>query len=254
MHFSVLFGLALIAAQGSSTDVSADSHAIELRENDSCVIDGKTTVRCDQLSVRLQALHVRTDAWISLFIDNAMYETVASTLDSLVKRGFTVVTVTPPVGGTNPSSTVKHWIRLRVEGPSNHPFAMLLITTQTFKTWREELLVLSSLRYELIDRVAQTRMAQPDCKSRFEVPFDNALSITDHTEDSTRGCVVPKAESCNFLSELMKLPSMNWTRTEIPAIKHVRDELRCVEAASSTRDAGESNLRRNGRPTAAAAL
>jgi hypothetical protein len=238
MRVIFLLGALLIAAQGSLANDHVNTHSIELTSSDNCIIDDKTTVRCDQLADRLRSVHARSDAWINLLIDNAKYETVVATLDSLGKKGFTDVDVMPPINGTNPSSTVKQWIRLRVEGQSNHPFAMVLISTERFKTWREELLVISTSRYDVIDRFARSRMVQPDCKGfgefRIEPPYDNnTISISEHTGDINRGCVLPRAESCAFLSGLMGLPDMNWSEAEIQPLKHVRAELACKEVGIS---------------------
>jgi hypothetical protein len=233
MRVSFLLSVALIVAQGSLANDAVNTNSVEFLPNDNCVIDSKTTVRCDHLADRLRSVHARSDAWINLLIDNGKYETVVTTLDSLGKNGFTNVDVMPPIGGTNPSGTIKRWIRLRVEGPSNHPFAMLLISTKRFQTWREELLVLSPVRYEVIDRFTQSTMSQPDCKSFDEFPpeppYDNMISISERNEDRSRSCVMLKAESCDFLSELMYLPDMNWTEAEIRPVKHVRGELRCKD-------------------------
>jgi hypothetical protein len=261
MRVNVLLGVGLIVAQGALADVAANrhdanTHVIRLAADNECLIDDNTTVRCDHLAERLRMIHVRSDAWIVLFVDNAEYETVVATLDSLEKRGFTGVDVMLPINGTNPSSTVKQWIRLRVEGASNHPFAMLLFSTERFKTWREELIVLSPLRYEVIDRVMQARMAQADCKSskdfRFEAPYDNVISISEHSDDRTSVCAMPKLESCNFLSALVELRDMNWTEAEIQPLKHVRGELRCADEGTSNGGDGESNRRLEQRAAAPA--
>jgi hypothetical protein len=231
MRVSFVLIVALLAGQASLANDVMDSHVAIFRADDNCVIDNKTTVRCDHLADRLRVAHVRSDAWISLFIDNAKYETVVKTLNSLRKAGFTGVDVFPPINGTNLSSTVTRWIRLRVEGVPNHPFAMLLISTERFETWREELLVLSATRYDVIDRFTQARMAQPDCKS-FEdfraVPRgDNTISISAHEEDRSQACVIPTAESCDFLSELLNLSEVNLAEAEIQPVKHVKGELSC---------------------------
>jgi hypothetical protein len=233
VRISFLFSLALLAAQVSSANDAVNANSIELLPNDKCVIDNKTAVSCDHLADRLRTIHVRSDAWINLLIDNAKYETVVATLDSLGKNGFTNLDVRPPIDGTNPSGTIKRWIRLRVEGPSNHPFAMVLISTKRFQTWREEMIVLSPVRYEVIDRFTQSRMSQPDCKSFKEFRpgrlFDNMISISVYNEGRIRSCAMPKAESCNFLSELVDIPDVNWTEAEIQPVKHVKGELRCMD-------------------------
>jgi len=232
MRASFVFIVAMFAGQACLASDVVNSHAVFFRSDDNCRVDNnKTAVRCDQLAHRFRAVHVRSDAWISLFIDNAKYETVVKTLDLLRKAGFTDVNVFPPLNGTNLSSTVKRWIRLRVEGLQNHIFAMLLISTERFETWREELLVVSDSRYEVIDRFTQARMAQPDCKSfedfRAGPRGDNTISISTHNEGQTQACVLPTAESCDFLSELLNLSDVNWTEAEIQPVKHVRGELGC---------------------------
>ncbi len=136
MRVSFPLSVVLIVAQGSLANDVVNTNSIEFLPNDNCIIDSKTTVRCEHLANRLRSVHVRSDAWINLLIDNAKYETLVATLDSLGREGFTNIAVMPPIGGTNPSSNVKRWIRLRVEGESNHPFAMVLISMDPFRTWR----------------------------------------------------------------------------------------------------------------------
>lgn len=245
MRVGFLLGLTLIAAQGSLANDAADILSVALYANDHCVIDSKTTVRCDQLADRFRSHHVRSEAWIVLFIDNAKYETVAATRDSLVNNGFTHVTVTPPINGTNPPGATKRWIRLSVWGLPNHSFAMLLISTERFKTWREQLLALSPLRYEMVDRFTLARMAQPDCKSiRDSLPTPLAeygILISEHNEDLSRSCVIPTAASCEYLSALMNQSDMHWTKAEIQPMSAVRKELPCEKLGLSDQRVGESN-------------
>jgi hypothetical protein len=234
--------LALVAAQvcmASDVLSSENSPAVFIQADDSCRVDNeKTAVRCEQLPPRFRAAHMSGDAWISLFIDNAKYETVVETLDLFRKTGFTNVSVFPPINGTNLSSKVKRWIRLQVAGLQNHIFAMLLISTERFETWREEVLVVSDSRYDVIDRFTQARMAQPDCISfkdfRMGPRDDNTIAISTYREHKGQACVLPTAGSCDFLSGLLSLPDVNWTEAEIQSVKDVRNELSCkVDLAHS---------------------
>lgn len=238
--------MALVAGQACLASDVVNSHAVLFRADDNCRVDNnKTPVRCDLLAHRFRATHVSSDAWISIYIDNAKYETVVKTLDSLAKSGFTNVDVFPPLNGTNLSSTVKRWIRLSVWGLPNHPFAMLLISTERFKTWREQLLVLSPLRYEVVERFTLARMAQPDCKSiRDSLPTplsEYGILISEHNEDLNQSCVIPTAESCEYLSALMNQSDMHWTQAEIQPMNAVRKELPCEKLGLSDQRAGESN-------------
>ena len=235
LRVSFVLIVALVAGQVSmASDVlnSVNSHVVFIQADDNCRVDNiKTSVRCDQLPHRFRAAHMSSDAGISLFIDNAKYETIVKTLDLLRKAGFTDVGVFPPLNGTNLSSKVKRWIRLQVAGLQNHIFAMLLISTERFETWREEVLVVSESRYDVIDRFTQARMAQPDCISfkdfRMGPRGDNAIAISTHREGQSQACVLPTAESCNFLSELLNLSDLNLTEAEMQPVKHVKAELAC---------------------------
>jgi hypothetical protein len=234
IRISLFLCLTMSAAQGSLANDTVKSESVKLLANDDCVIDNKITVRCDRLSNRLQSAHSGNDAWITLFIDNGKYETVVATLDSLARSGFTNVNVFPPFNGTNLSSAVKRWIRLSVWGVPNHISWMLLISTERFKTWHEQLLVLSPLRYEEIDRVTVSRMARPVCKSMKDslpAPLSEyGIVISEHSDDLTRSCVIPTAESCEYLSALMNLPDMRWTEAEIQSMSAVRKELPCEKS------------------------
>jgi hypothetical protein len=106
---------------------------------------------------------------------------------------------------------------------------MLLITTEQIRTWREEVLVLSPARYEIVDRFIQNKILQPDCKDmrnfRLDPPYANRISLTERNADRSQACVIPPGESCDSLSELLDLSDVNWTETEMQSIRHVRAEL-----------------------------
>lgn len=231
--FSLVLIVALIAGEVcSARDVVNSLPIVFFQADDNCRVGNEhTPVRCDQLAHRFRAEHVKSDTSIVLVIDNAKYETVVKTLDMFRKAGFADVDVFPPMGGTNLSSKVKRWIRIRVEGASAHPFAMLLITTEQLRTWREEVLVLSAERYEVVDHFIRARMLQPDCKDLsklyLEPPYSHTISLTEHNADRSQACVIPPGESCEWLSELMGLSDVNWTDTEKQTVMDVRSELRC---------------------------
>ncbi len=243
---SFVLVMALAAGRACLASDVVNSHVIFFRADDNCRVDNhKTPVPCDLLADRFRATHVSGDAWISFHIDNAKYETVVKTLDSLAKNGFTNVDVFPPLHGTNLSSTVKRWLRVSVWGLENHPFPMLLMSTERFKTWREQLLVLSPLRYELVDRFTLTQMAQPDCKSiRDSLPLplsEYGILISEHNEEFSRSCVIPTTESCEYLSALMNQSDLHWTEAEIQPISAVREELPCEKLRLLDQPAGVSN-------------
>jgi hypothetical protein len=108
---------------------------------------------------------------------------------------------------------------------------MLLISTERFETWREEVLVVSESRYDVIDRFTQARIAQPDCIGfkdfRLGPRGDKTIAISTHREYKNQACVIQAAGSCDFLSGLINLPDVNWTAAEIQTVKDVRNELSC---------------------------
>jgi hypothetical protein len=227
--------LALVAGQAVSSSNVISAHTVIPTADDQCSIDGRNVVACDHLARRLRARYGTRGVELTLFIDNARYETVTATLNALTKEGFTDVHVFS-IMGTNPSSTVAHWIRLSVASEPNHPFAMALISTEQFTTWREELIVLPKPRYDVVSEFSKVRMSQPPCipikEFRPTPPYDIGIAVTLHDENLNEACVMPVADSCAFLADLMVLPATDWAESDLRTIGHVRAELACKTQVS----------------------
>src|SRR5882762_1542683 len=80
LRVSFVLIVSLLAGQACLARDVVNSHAVLfLWGDDNCRVDNKkAAVRCDRLAQRFRAAHVRSDSWISLFIDNAKYETVVT--------------------------------------------------------------------------------------------------------------------------------------------------------------------------------
>jgi hypothetical protein len=124
---------------------------------------------------------------------------------------------------------VKRWISYDVLGPGNHPFPVVYLTTQHFKTWVGELLtVLPSARFDIVSSHTQTRMARADCPGK-EPTGDvwYTVRISQHDKKHTQSCVLPQALACEYLSGVSKLSGMNWTAAELRPITVLMSEVRC---------------------------
>jgi hypothetical protein len=183
---------------------------------------------------RLQSQHLSRETPIVVFADDAPYETVVTTLDSLKKVGFDKVQVFPPFLGTNPSKSLKHWIKLVPEGLQNHIFWKVMITTESFRNWGETLVVLSESDFAIVDRLAMSRIAQGNCAATVQdIPMglrgsEHRLWLFDHGDELTQSCLFPRAAtSCDFLSTVMRLPDVHWGTGDLEAISKVAGEIGC---------------------------
>jgi hypothetical protein len=206
---------------------------VQILPGGNCEVD-KRAVQCDRVARRLQSQHLSRETGIIIFANDAPYETVVATLDSLKKVGFADVRVFPPFMGTNPSKSLKHWIKLVPQGLQNHIFWKVMITTESFRNWGETLIVLSESDFAIVDRLALSRIAQGNCAAKIQdIPKDlrgseNRLWLFDHGDELTQSCLFPRAAtSCDFLSTVMRLPDVHWGTGDLEAISKVVSEIGC---------------------------
>jgi hypothetical protein len=194
----------------------------------------KKAIRCDRVPLRLRAMHLSPGFSVLVAVDDAPYEYVVTILDSLKRNGFNDVVLMPPFLGTNPSRSVNHWIRFVVDGVVNHPFPMVLIATERFRTWREHLVVLPASEFVIVDRLATARIGRAGCAaSAEEIPKDlleseHRLLLFELADDGTRSCLLPRAAtSCAFLSGVIGLTNVAWGTGDLEAIRSVAGEIGC---------------------------
>jgi hypothetical protein len=197
-----------------------------------CELNEKA-IRCDRVAQRLHSMHLSPGFPVEVIVDDAPYESVVAMLDMLEKNGIDHFSF-PPVLGTVPSRSVKHWIRFVVEGLVNHPFPMVMIATERFKTWREHLIVLPPSEFAIIDGLAIARIGRSDCATSVEaipkelLANEHRLLLFEHADDDTRTCLLPRAAtSCEFLSGVIGLTNVAWGTGDLEAIRSVAGEIGC---------------------------
>jgi hypothetical protein len=130
---------------------------------------------------------------------------------------------------------VEHWIWYEILGPRNHPLPIVYLSTQHFKTRRNEfLVVLPAARYGIISEYTKARIARTDCPG--EEPRGNVwytVEIAEHDEKHTQRCVLPRALACNYLSGVLALSGVDWTAVERRPITDLMLEVRCKDSRTS---------------------
>jgi hypothetical protein len=208
---------------------------VRILGNDQCNIDDKWPFPfpCEHLVNHLRSMHVLSGPNVMLVVDEAPYETVASTLDSLSANGYTDVFVAPPAAGTNPSSLVTHWIRFLIIGDINHPFPIITISTDRFRTWNrgEFLIVLPQDEYDVVRSFTDERFDRSDCltdegqMNRSE----HTVRLVEHEGNVTRACLLPRAAvSCDFLAAITDLSPVKWTAADLKYVRNFAGEIGCV--------------------------
>lgn len=125
---------------------------------------------------------------------------------------------------------VKRWIWYQILGPQNHPLPIVYISTQHFKTMRNEyLIVLSPARYDIVSAYTHARLARPDCPGKKPAVNVNIVEIAEHEENHTQRCVLPRPLVCDYLSGVVKLSGVNWTGTERRPINYFMAEAFCSD-------------------------
>ena len=206
---------------------------IQVLFDGTCQIN-QESIACDRVPKRLRAMYLSPGFSVLVAVDDAPYESVAALLDSLERSGIKDVHLMPAFLGTTPSKSVNHWIRLVVDGVVNHPFPMVMISTERFKTWRETLIVLPRSDYEIVDGLATERIGRADClTSPTDLPMDlrgneHRLLLFEHTDGSTRSCLLPRAAtSCEFLTGVIGLTNVAWGTGDLEAIRSVAADIGC---------------------------
>jgi hypothetical protein len=209
-----------------------DTCFIQIFPTGQCELNRKA-IRCDRIPTRVRAMHL-PPGFAVLAVDGAPYEAVGTMLASLHENEIKDVFLMPPFLGTTPSASVKHWIRLVVEGLVNHPFQMVMISTDRFETWRETLVVLPASEFGIVDALATARIGQADClTSQVALPMDlreseHRLLLFEHADQVTQSCLIPRATtSCDFLSAVMSVANVNWDAGDLDALRSVAGEIGC---------------------------
>jgi hypothetical protein len=125
--------------------------------------------------------------------------------------------------------SVERWIWYEVLGPQNHPYSIVYLSTQTFKTrLGEHLVVLPSHGYDIISAYTQARIDQPDCPGT-EPAGDvwYTVKISEHEKNRTQRCVLPQALACDYLSAVLRLSGINWTESERRPIADFAAQIKC---------------------------
>jgi hypothetical protein len=207
--------------------------SVRIMPNGGCELNQKT-IRCDRVAQRLRLMHLSPGIRVDVFVDDAPYEPVAALLDSLERNEINDVFIFPPFMGTTPSKYVKHWMRFMVDGVVNHPFRMVMISTERFKTWRENLIVLPASEFAIVERLATARIGQADCittptaLSMDLLKNEHRLWLFDHADEFTQSCLLPRAAtSCDFLSAVMSLQNVRWGTEDLEAVRSVAGEIGC---------------------------
>ena len=207
---------------------------IQVSPDGDCELNQKP-IQCNRVPRRLRAMHLSPGFSIDIYVDGAPYESVMALLDSLQKGGFHDVSTMAPFLGTNPSESLKHWIKLLPEGIPNHTLSWkVIISTESFRHWGETLIVLPEADFAVVDSLATARIAQGNCTAKFQdIPMDlrrneNRLWLFEHGDGSTESCLFPRTDtSCDFLSAVLRLSNVHWGTGDLEAIRNVVAAVGC---------------------------
>lgn len=132
-----------------------------------------------------------------------------------------------PIFGRTPPTT--NWIWYVVAGQKDRIAPVLYISTQHFKTISPEvLIVLPQAKYSIVAHLIQTRIAATTCPFEVQKPLPNyAVQILQHHGGHTNSCMISQASTCEHIVDVMKLPGMNWSPSELNILDEFARGDRC---------------------------
>jgi len=128
-----------------------------------------------------------------------------------------------------PSEKINPSLVFNIEGPINHPYLVLYLSTRYFPTESDVLLAVLPLRnYRIVSGFTEALMTRPACTSPGpEADLWYSVRITEHDERRTQRCVLPQRLACNYFAAILQLPDINWSAQNLVLIKHFMSEVQC---------------------------
>jgi hypothetical protein len=136
----------------------------------------------------------------------------------------------PSAYGTEPSRAVHHWIKYLMIGPQTQPFPIVWISPQRFEIYDffESLTVLSHRKYEVLGKFTEARISQADCSLPVPHPPPQlTVQISEYVDGRTQTCVIPRAAACHYVSDVLRLPNIDWKPAERKHIDDFAHNIRC---------------------------
>lgn len=121
-----------------------------------------------------------------------------------------------------------HIISYNIYGNVNAPWPSVEITTQRIVAPPAFLVVLPFARYTRVSALTRKLLAVTDCLRTAD--FDSEryyLGIDERDHDQTVKCAVAVTVGCRYLSEVVELPGISWTPTEIQPVTSFMDTIGC---------------------------
>jgi hypothetical protein len=150
---------------------------------------------------------------------------VTLTLSMICITNAVQITYAASSGGRD----VEHLISYTILGPRDHPFPIVYVSDQHFPTNRGEfLVVLPQARFDIFSAYTRARLSRPDCPG--QEPVGNVwytVQIAQQDKEMMYGCALLQALACDYLSDVVNLPGINWTAEELKPITDFVLEIRC---------------------------
>lgn len=140
-----------------------------------------------------------------------------------------------PIFGKTPPTA--HWIWYVVAGQKDRIAPVLYISTQHFKTISPEvLIVLPRVKYKIVARFVQERLAATGCPSEVQKPLPPyAVQILEHHGGHTSSCMISQASTCEHIADVMKLSDMSWSPAELKILDEFAGGDQCKSILSPPR-------------------
>lgn len=120
--------------------------------------------------------------------------------------------------GSLPDRSVKNWIRLKIIGASDHPLPIIWISPVEFERHDPEvLIVLPGDEYEVFSAFVRLNRCSFDYKL---IAGRGTVAVTKYAGGvSTVLCVLPPESARVYLSKILALSHIRWTKTKSQSLR-----------------------------------
>jgi hypothetical protein len=133
------------------------------------------------------------------------------------------------INGGAPPKSVNKWMKYQITLMPNHPWQIVLFSTQDFQltgAGNESLFVLSHPEYNLL---AGLTRSQP-CSPTLPHDYKGGGRISEYHNGRTRVCWLSRLAACDYLTTISTLPDIHWTAEQAKSIHGLSWDTECKDS------------------------
>jgi hypothetical protein len=131
--------------------------------------------------------------------------------------------------GGAPPKTINKWMRYQITLPPNHPWPIILFSTQEFKltgAGNESLVLLADLEYKKLEEMTDVQ----SCSATLPPQYRGGGRITKYDNGNAIICWLSQTDACQYLTAISTSPGIHWTAEQSRLIHGLSWDTECKDS------------------------